>query len=219
MFAEMKKANKGAPPKSILKQKKAMYMLVLYWFIAWAATIFQTTFSIFSSMRLNLGVAQIGYLFSSMGIFQVFFRFLFFGKIRKKFGDLKTSLFGLANYLVSYSLLGIVNDFWSMMFVLWYISICGALSRGIIMGFISRSVDGHQQGSIMGITSSMDYMAQISGPIFGTWLLGFSSLTVYSLTIAGISSVAFALSLRIPKLGFEDHKMPGKATSEIKEEG
>ena len=108
-----------------------------------------STFSIFGNSRLNLEADQIGILFSSMGIYQVFFRTIVFNKFRNKLGDTKTALFGLGNYIFSYFLLGLVLDYWSMMVVLFYISTCGACSRGIITAFASRVVDFRNQGKLV----------------------------------------------------------------------
>ena len=189
---------------SIWKNKKAVYILLMYSFIAIAAMMFQSTYSIFSSIQLNFTVTQIGLLFSAMGIFQVFFRFVLFNPIRNKLGDTKTALIGLANYILAYFLLGIVVGFVDMMFVLFYISMAGALSRGIVIAFASRVVDFRSQGKMMGLTASIDNLSQIFGPIIGSFILLGGNGFIFSGFLSILSLIAFLMSIRLKKFGFEN---------------
>ena len=204
---EQKIVNPQKPIESIWKNEKALYVLFMYLFLALAATVFQSTFSLFGNMRLNLDAAMIGILFSSMGLFQVFFRFLFFNRIRDKLGDTKTALIGLINFIPAYALLGIVTNFYSMMLVLFYISIGNSMARGIVNSFASRTVDHRNQGKIMGLTTSIDNFSQIIGPIFGTMILSNPNPWAYVGLLIILSVIAFVLSLRFPSFGFEkpDH--------------
>ncbi|MCP4761512.1 MAG: MFS transporter [archaeon] len=188
---------------SIWKNERAVFFLTLYIFVALAATIFQTTFSLFCDLNLNLGSTQIGLLFSSMGLFQVFFRFFLFNRIRIRLGDIRTSLFGLGSYIIGYFLLGIVTDYWAMMFVLFFISTAGACSRGIITGFMSRVVSYRHQGKIMGYSSSLDSFSQIVGPTIGTMILYNIGSNVFGIVLSLLSIVPFFMGFRIFSFGFD----------------
>jgi DHA1 family tetracycline resistance protein-like MFS transporter len=196
------------PQSSLLKNNKAIYILIMYSFIAIAAMTFQSTYSIFGAIRLNFSVAQIGFLFSAMGVFQVFFRFVLFNPIRDKLGDTKTALIGLANYIFAYFLLGIVVGFVDMMLVLFYISVAGAMSRGIITAFASRVVDFRSQGKMMGLTTSIDNLSQIFGPIIGSVIILTGNGFLFSGLLSGLSLIAFIMSLRIPSFGFDTKNPP-----------
>lgn len=200
---EFARNQSNQPPSSILKNNKAMYILLMYTFIAIAAMMFQSTYSIFSSIRLNFSVAQIGLLFSAMGLFQVFFRFVLFNPIREKLGDTKTAIIGLANYIFAYFLLGIVVGFVDMMLVLFYISIAGAMSRGIVTAFASRVVDFRSQGKMMGLTTSIDNLSQIFSPIIGSFILSSGNGILFSGLLTVLSIIAFIMSLRLPRFAFD----------------
>lgn len=196
-------------PTSIWKNNKAVYILAMYSFISIAAMMFQSTYSLFGSIRLNFTVAQIGLLFSIMGIFQIFFRFVLFNPIRDKLGDTKTALIGLFNYILAYLLLGIVVGFVDMMLVLFYISIAGAMSRGIVTAFASRVVDFRSQGKMMGLTTSIDNLSQIFGPIIGSFILLGGNGLIFSGFLSILSIIAFVMSLRLIKFGFENFAQKG----------
>lgn len=203
---------KNAP--SIWNNKQTFTLLLQYSFLAVAAGVFQTTFSLFGDIRLNLNAQTIGLLLSAMGIFQVVFRAFFFNKIRNNLGDPKTAMLGLGSYILSYFLLGFVFEVWQLLIILFYISFSGATSRGITIGFVSRSVDFRNQGKIMGLSTSLDNISQILGPIIGGILLSLSNTTLFGLTLSLLSIIPFLLSFKVLKFGFDSRK--SIASSNIK---
>lgn len=193
-----------APTISIFKNSRTLYMLALYTFLVLAAILFQTTFSIFADTRLGFTPTLIGLLFSSMGVFQVIFRKFFFTGLRDRLGDVKTALLGLLNFAPAYLLLSLVGGFVDMMLVLFYISFCTACSRGIVTGLTSRTVDFRNQGKIMGVTTSVDNLCQIAGPILGSLLLALPTVFAYTGVLAGCAFVALALGTRLFQFGFDN---------------
>ena len=191
---------------SIWKNKHTLTILIQYSLLALAAGVFQTTFSLFGNIRFNLNAQTIGLLLSSMGIFQVVFRVFFFNKIRDSLGDPKTAMLGLGSYIISYFLLGLISEVWQLMIVLFYISFSGTTSRGITIGFLSRSVDFRNQGKIMGISTSLDNTSQILGPLLGGILLSLPNSYLFGLTLSFLSIVPFLLSFRVLQFGFDNRK-------------
>ncbi len=191
---------------SIWKNYQTMIILVQYLFLAIAAGVFQTTFSLFGNIRLNLNAQAIGLLLSSMGIFQVVFRAFFFNKIRNYLGDPNTAMIGLGSYILAYFLLGVITQAWHLVIILFFISFSGATSRGITMGFLSRSVDFRNQGKIMGISSSIDSISQILGPLIGGFLLVFPNSYIFGIVLSLFSLVPFILSFQVLKFGFDTRK-------------
>jgi len=188
--------------------RKALILLLQYAFVIIAAGIFESTFSLYGGFRLGLNAQAIGILLSLMGIFQVIFRGLIFERLRKKLGDPKLAMLGLGSYILSYLLLGFVTQTWELVLVLFYISFSGATSRGIITGFTSRSVDYLSQGKVMGITSSLDSLSQIIGPIAGGFLISLPVDPVYALVLSALSIVPFIISFKVLKFGYDDRNKP-----------
>ncbi len=193
--------NKSTP---VYKNKNAMILLIQYTFIVLAAGVFQGTFSLFGFLRLNLNEQMIGLLLTSMGLFQVIFRSLAFNKLRNYLGDPKTAMLGLASFILSYFLLGFVSELWQLVLILFYISFSGATSRGITIGFTSRSVDFRNQGKIMGISSSLDNLSQIFGPIVGGILLALPNNSFYGIFLSMLSIIPFIISFQVLKLGYDN---------------
>jgi len=192
---------------SIWKNTHVLVLLIQYTFLVIAAGVFQTTFSLFGAIRLNLSAQMIGLLLSSMGIFQVLFRAFVFSRLRNFLGDPKTAMLGLGSYIIAYLLLGFISEVWQLVIILFYISFSGATSRGITIGFTSRAVDFRNQGKIMGITSSLDNLSQILGPIIGGILLSLSYDFIFGLVLSLISVLPFLISFRVLNFGFDNRKL------------
>ncbi|MHA1684177.1 MAG: MFS transporter [Promethearchaeota archaeon] len=195
---------------SIIRNRRALYMLLVYSLMVVAATTFQTSFSLFASDDARrLDTFSIGLLFTFMGLFQVFYRYVLFNKIRLKLGDTKTAMIGMVNYIFAYLVLSIAVGFWTLLPALFYISSCGAMSRGIILSFTSRMVDFKNQGKIMGVTTSIDNFSQIIGPLIGTNLLAVDTVGfAFILFLSFFSSLAFLLGLRLPSFNFDAPRTP-----------
>ncbi|TFG00118.1 MAG: MFS transporter [Promethearchaeota archaeon] len=202
---------------SVLKNNKTMILLIQYTFIAITGGILQTTFSLFAGLRLGLEPFTVGILLTLLGVYQIIFRLLLFNRLRDKIGDPITVLLGLGTYIVSYLFLAFVSQAWELMVILGFISFAGSMSQGIITGFISRSVDNRNQGKIMGISTGIDNLAQIIGPIAGGLLLSLSGNLPYALVLSLLSVFPFIIAFRVLKFGYDNRKtvIPEEITPEI----
>ena len=185
-----------------------MTLVVQDGFVAIAGGILQTTFSLFAGLRLGLEPFIVGILLTLLGVFQIFFRLLIFNRLRKSIGDPYTALVGLATYVFSYLLLGFVAQAWQLVIILFFVSFAGSMSQGIINGFTSRSVDNQSQGKVMGITTAIDNLAQIFGPIIGGFLLSFNGNLSYALVLSLLSVIPFSIGFQVLKFGYDNRKEP-----------
>jgi len=202
---------------SLWKNNKTLTLVIQYSFIAITGGILQTTFSIFAGIRLGLSPFIVGILLTLLGIYQIILRLLVFNRLRKSIGDPITALLGLGTYIITYLFFGIVTQVWELVILLFFLSFAGSLSQGIITGFISRSVDGQNQGKIMGITTGIDNSAQIVGPIVGGILLSFTVTIPYALVLSLLSVVPFLIGFRVLKFGYDNREKlkPERITEKV----
>jgi len=192
---------------SIWKNNKNLTLVVQYGFIAITGGILQTTFSLFAGIRLGLDPLVVGFLLTLLGIFQIIFRVLIFNRLRNSIGDPNTALLGLGTYIITYVFLAFVTQAWELVILLFFLSFAGSTSQGIITGFISRSADKRNQGKIMGITTGIDNLAQIIGPIFGGILLSFNGNLPYALALSSLSAIPFIIGFQVLKFGYDNRKV------------
>jgi MFS family permease len=191
---------------SIWKSKKTLILVTQYGFIAMASGILQTTFSLFAGIRLGLEPFVVGILLTLLGVYQIIFRLLVFNRLRNKIGDPNTALLGLGTYVISYLLFAFVTQAWELVIILLFLSFAGSTSQGIITGFTSRSVDQQNQGKIMGITTGIDNLAQIIGPILGGILLSLYGNLPYALVLSLLSVVPFIIGFQVLKFEYDNRK-------------
>ena len=58
----------------------------------------------------------------------------------------------------------------------------------------------------MGITSSIESLSQIIGPIIGGFLLSLSINPIYGILLSAISIIPFLISFKILKFGYDNRK-------------
>lgn len=196
---------------SIWKNNKTLILIIQYSFVAMTGGILQTTFTIFAGIRLGLEPLEVGILLTLLGVFQIIFRALVFNRLRNSVGDPNMAILGLGTYIIAYLFLAFVTQAWELVIILFFLSFAGSTSQGVITGFTSRSVDQRNQGKIMGITTGIDNLSQIIGPILGGILLSFNGTLPYALVLSLLSAIAFIIGFQVLKFGYDNRK---KTTTE-----
>ena len=94
------------------------------------------------------------------------------------------------------SLLGFVQTPLQFAAVLCTVSFAAACTRGVLTSFLSRSVKPWQQGQAMGLSASLDSLAQILGPAIGGYILGAYPVWTYGALASVFALGAFLMLLR-----------------------
>ncbi|MCU0521390.1 MAG: MFS transporter [Anaerolineae bacterium] len=181
----------------------ARFLLVQWGFHTLSFMIFMSSISLFGNLKLGLNAGEMGRLLMMAGIVRVFVRFAIFVPLRRRLGDQRTSQLGLAMFVPTYLLLGLVTNQLQFALILTLVSFGAACSRGILNSFLSRSVKRSEQGAAMGLSASLDSFAQITGPLIGGFVLDSQPLWVYGGIAALFSMGAFAMAWRRFDLGDE----------------
>ncbi len=157
--------------------------------------IFASNFSLYASHALDITPQQIGFGLGYIGFVSIIFRGFLLPKLIDHFPE--RILEKIALFFAFFALIGssfVTN--WPMIFVFltFYAAGSGSL-RPLMMGDISRSVDEKEQGALMGVTSSLNSIAQIIGPLTGGIILNNflpqSILWLAAGLIAGTSILVF----------------------------
>ncbi|MBD3212257.1 MAG: MFS transporter [Candidatus Lokiarchaeota archaeon] len=163
---------------SILKDKNALYLLILWGFHTISFTLLMANISLFLSSILGLVAFEIGLILTISGIFRAITRFAFFKPVLRKIGEKNMILLGLSLFVAMFSIIALFNDAIIVMTLLIVISFAAASVRGNLLSVISQSVSRKIQGRINSYTTSLDSIAQIIGPIVGG--------AIFDLSVRGI---------------------------------
>ncbi|MGM0469338.1 MAG: MFS transporter [Promethearchaeati archaeon] len=164
---------------SILKDKNALYLLILWGFHTISFTLLMSNMSLFLQSILGLVALEIGIILMISGIFRAITRFAFFKPVLRLIGEKNMILMGLSVFVVMFALIALFEDPIIVMILLIVVSFAASSVRGNLLSVISKSASVKIQGRINSYTTSLDSVAQIIGPIVGG--------AIFELTVQGLT--------------------------------
>ena len=168
-------------PLKVRENKNALFMLTLWGFHTISFTIIMSSLSFFSVIVLDLGVLDVSYVFMISGIFRAGIRFTLFKPTIKKLGESNAIRVGLVIFFISFFLIGFSDSVIVIMIIFMFVSFAASLTRGPMNSKISQTTSPKIQGNINGLSSGLDSIAQIIGPLAGAFII--STLPPYWLGI------------------------------------
>ncbi|MBD3186496.1 MFS transporter [Candidatus Bathyarchaeota archaeon] len=193
------------PERKIRKNETAMILLFQWGTHTLSFFIFMSSLSLFAGERLGLSPQDIGLLLMVTGLFQLFVRYVLFYPMLKRFGERRMATLGLAIFPVVFFLTGFVTVEWQLVLILLGMSFSASSVRGVLTGFLSRSVDPRDQGKIQGLNTSLDTLAQIIGPLLSGMTLMFLPIMAYGILPALVAIIPLLVMLK--PLEFSHEKM------------
>lgn len=155
----------------IRKNKNALFMLLLWGFHTVSFTIVMSSISFFSASVLHLDPIEVSIMFMISGIFRAGIRFTLFKPTIRKLGESNAIRLGLVMFFVSFFIIGFSNDIAMILVIFMFISFAASLTRGPMNSKISQTASPKAQGKINGLSSALDSIAQIIGPLAGAFVL------------------------------------------------
>jgi DHA1 family tetracycline resistance protein-like MFS transporter len=166
--------------------------------------------------QLHFGVVQTTEYFSAFALINVAINGFGVGRASHKLGDRVMASVGLAFLVVAFALVPFVHDTLTVSAVMACFALGGAFANNGITAMISNAATDREQGTVLGVSSSLDSLAGILAPPVSTgFLSGFGS------AYAGVeplvlSAAAFLLGFRrsrdVSVVSSKDHGVPQHAS-------
>ncbi|MFX1451938.1 MAG: MFS transporter [Promethearchaeota archaeon] len=182
--------------QSIWKNGLAIFLLIQWAFHTISFMVYISNISLYAAIKLNMQPDEIGLYMSLSAIARLIIRFYVFEPTLKKLGDKRTSQIGLICFVIAFSALAFVQDFIQFLLVLMLVSYAASCTRGVLISFQSRSVSPKEQGKMGGLNTSLDNLAQMIGPLLGSFILGTFGSTWFALLATLLAITAFSMSFR-----------------------
>ena len=150
------------------KNMRVVFLSVFLFYSAF--TFFTTFFSVYLIHRFQFSQGNIGDFFAYVGLWSVFAQAVIIRRVHGKFGEasiLRVTLFASGFSVLLYLFPTI---WWQMIFIVPFFSIFSGLSTVGLTSLISRSTDPSQQGEILGISASIQALAQGIPPILAGFI-------------------------------------------------
>ncbi|MHA1336589.1 MAG: MFS transporter [Promethearchaeota archaeon] len=178
---------------NLRNNKDATWLLVQYAFHTFSFTMYIATLTIYIGLVLGLDTIGISILLTISGISRAIIRFSLFNLTLKKLGENKTTILGLFVLVITFLMIGFVRNVIEFLILAIFISYGVSCSRGLLISKVTQSVSPKEVGKINGYTTTLDSLAQISGPIIGTLILSILEYYWYGIILSLLSLVAFLM--------------------------
>jgi DHA1 family tetracycline resistance protein-like MFS transporter len=177
-------------------------MLMQFLFYSMCFTVFTSGFSLYAERRYTYDghpftPREIGYLFAYSGFLGLILQGGLMGRLVKRFGERGLVLSGFASLVVGFAIIAGTNTLWGLALSATVSGFGNAVLRPTLSSLISQSAARHEQGTVIGLTQSLQSVAQIVAPLLAGLLLERSLLWQWG----AMAATAALVGLLIAPLG------------------
>lgn len=155
----------------VFAQQDSRKFLSIIFFYTMAFNMFETMFSSHGMLAIGLTAQSRGFILAYMGVLIAAMQGGLIGKLTSRFKEL--SLLNLSNFILVFSLAGwaFVKTTTQLVIIIIPISFAAAIQSVIQKSLLSKSVDGDNQGMVLGVSTSLESFTRIVAPVLGGFLL------------------------------------------------
>jgi len=165
-------------------------------------SLFISGFALFAERRFTVaggrpfGPKEVGYLYAYSGLLGVIIQGGLLGRLVKRFGERALARAGFLSAAVGLSALAFITQVPLLVPVFTATAFGTGVLRPALTSLITRSADKREQGVVLGLTQSLNSIAQILSPLLAGFLIGRGQLGAWALIGAGVSVLGFLLIFR-----------------------
>jgi MFS family permease len=185
----------------IWKNKDALYLLIQFTFHTLSFITYVSTLAVFITLILGFNTLGVSLLLTISGISRAIVRFSVFNPTMRKLGERNMTILGLSILTVTFLYIGVFASVypepWVFIILMIFASYGVSCSRGILISRATQSVTPKEIGKINGYTTTLDSLAQIIGPIIGTFLLENFEPALFGSFMAILALGAFLMDFKV----------------------
>ncbi len=186
---------------SVVKDSIIGKFIIIFFISVFAFSNIFGTMQLFAERKdgLNMNQAQIGYLFSFLGIVGALVQLVFLKLFQKFFAEEKVLIIGCFMAAIGLYFIGYSESVNMLLSVLFLLSLGNGMCNTVSQSLLSQNVSPDKQGTILGINQSLGSFARFLGPTWGGFVyqyLGYKApfitggifmlmITVYSYFVLG----------------------------------
>ena len=174
---------------------RALY--VQFFLFSFAFSCFFSGFALFAGLNPDLlwGPDEVGYLFMYAGFLGFVLQGGLLGRLVKKHGEFKLTVFAFIAAAIAYALVGFATSV-ALLLVASTINAFGqGVLRPVLTARLSQAVGKNEQGVVLGISGSLGSVAMALAPPTGGALIDRGWLLAWALIPAAVSAIGLAFTL------------------------
>ncbi len=181
----------------------ALRLLLLFDLLYWSCqAVYQTGFALFLHRNFGASEAQVGALLAFAGAIGVLTQLVFVGRATRRWGETRTLALGTLLAALGLGAGALVPTIPLFLLCLVPAAIGSGLAAPALLSLLSRTTPQPLQGSLQGVTTSLESLARIIGPIWGNGLLQ------VSLPLPFISAAVVLLGVSIASGQYHERYAP-----------
>lgn len=162
--------------RAYFKRPVLAWMLIQFLCFSMCFTVFTSGFSLFAERRYffdghRFGPREIGYVFAYTGFLGLILQGALMGMLVKWVGERRLVTVGFVSLTVGFGLVAWTSAVLGLVVSATIATFGNAVLRPTLTSLISQSADRTQQGTVIGLTQSLQSIAQIVAPFLGGLLL------------------------------------------------
>lgn len=184
-------ANPAAALRMLLGRKELAALSSSAFLLTFSHRLFTTVFVLFAGHQHELSTLQVGALLAFSSVLDLFVQGVVVGPATARFGELRTTVVGLASGMMSFLAMGFAPAAPWFVAAMVPASLMG-LAEPTLKSMLSRRVAENEQGQLQGAMQSLASVAGISGPVFFGWVYAVSGETSPSLSFVFAAAILAA---------------------------
>jgi DHA1 family tetracycline resistance protein-like MFS transporter len=184
--------------RDALARRSLARLLVVFFLAILAFGGMEATFALWAMAQFGWGPAQIGYIFTYIGVLSAVMQGGLIGRLTARFGEEKLLVAGLALIALGLLALPAAHDLPMLVVAVSGLALGMGAMQPSLNSLISRRAGAEEQGEVLGVAQSVASLSRVLGPLLAGAL--FAGLGRDSPFLAGmvLVVVAAALSWRLP---------------------
>jgi len=157
--------------KKYFKNKELSIKLWQLFAFVLTHAIFASGAAMYAQRQLGFNSTNMGFLLTYIGLISIVIRGLLLSRLIDYFGEHKLQYIGVISILIGMIGISVLTEPWMFFVTMTFFASGIGIVRPVMIGNISRKVSSKEQGSILGITSSLGSLSQIIGPLIGGFVI------------------------------------------------
>jgi DHA1 family tetracycline resistance protein-like MFS transporter len=184
---------------SAFRQPVLGRLLVVFFLVILAFAGMESTFALWAMREHGWGPAQIGYVFTYVGLLSAVMQGGLIGPLSRRFGEERLLLSGLALIAVGLLVLPFSRTLPPLVLAVSALAIGMGAMQPSLNSLISRRAGAEEQGEVMGVAQSVGSLSRVLGPIMAGALFEAFGRNSPFLWGAALVAAALLLSWRLPR--------------------
>jgi MFS transporter, DHA1 family, tetracycline resistance protein len=158
-----------------------------------AFACFISGFALFAERRFSFGPKQVGYVYAYVGFLGIILQGGLIGRLSRRFGDLPLVQWGFVLATIGYAALAFIFRIPALLAVSAISSMGTGALRPALTSLITQRTKRTEQGTVLGLTQSLNSVASIIAPAMAGMLINVQLLSTWAFVMAGFCAAGLLL--------------------------